>query len=663
MIGRWHGIATRLYALVSLVVLSLALLIAIAVGQSGRMGSAGSGLWRGVQGVSQADRIEMLWETARGLAARAPAELDLARQQQFHATFDRTIGAIHAGLANLDQDGDPALRALVAAADASVAAASQSANEVFRLAGNFVQDEAVAVLDGRFATVDTEIAQRLGALTAYQKDAAAKDLDQMNGARRAMEWMIGVVGVLAVALVGIVGTLLSRSISARVERLTMVMGGLAGGELTIAIPCTADRDEIGHMARAVEVFKQNAATTRRLTAEQAAARAAEDRRQAAIGRLTEDFGTSASGVMTALAASTGSMLASADEMAAATDGVHRHATGTAERAAQSSRDLTSVAAAIEQMTTSVDEITRQIASAASAARSAGVRAALNNDMIRALGAAAARIGNAIQLIDGIAAQTNLLALNATIEAARAGDAGRGFAVVAGEVKSLAQQTAQVTAEIGSQISAIRTAVDGAIQAMSEIATIIGGIDAATATIADAAAQQSATTREIGANVQAVSIATNLAAQAMTEVVDAATRATAITRVVMGGVAGIGHEANSLHTEIDQFLVAVRTGNGEHRVHERVPGNGAMVTIFAPGLPGMRAPLRDLSPAGAAVVGEWQLPAGHLVELELPDGGGRVPGRVVRCSAGVLAMIFRRDEETDGLVYRAIDVLGGRSQAT
>ena len=662
MTDRWRGIAAKLYLLVGLVILLLAVLITIAVHASVQMGIAGAGLYRGVQSVSQADRVETLWERARGLAARAPAELDLDKQQQFHATFNESLAAIRVALAAQKRDDDAVLPALIAEADASVTAAAESAQEVFRLGASFAQEQAVAILNGPFATAETRVAERLGQLTTYQKDAAAADLARLNAARRAMGWMIGITGLLAVGLVGTIGTLLARGISGRVQRLTGVMRGLAGGDLTVGIPSAGDRDEIGHMARAVEVFKENAITTERLTAEQEATRAAKARRQAAIGHLTEDFGTSVSGVMAALAASTDGMVRSADAMTIAAEGAHRQATGTAERAAQSSRELTSIAAAIEQMTASVDEITRQIASAATVARSASERAASNNDMMRALGAAATRIGNAIQLIDGIAAQTNLLALNATIEAARAGDAGKGFAVVAGEVKALARQTASVTAEIGTQIKAIRGAVDGAILAMTEIGTIVGGIDTVTAAIAAAAEQQSVTTREIGANVQTVSVATNQAAHAMTEVVDAADKASNVSRAVMDGVASIGREASSLHTEIDQFLVAVSTNRDDQRSHERVAGNGAMVTVRVGGLSGTPSVLRDLSLSGAAVLGEWRLAAGLGIELDLPNGGGPVPARVGRAEAGVLAMGFRQDAATADRVSRAIELLGRQRDA-
>jgi methyl-accepting chemotaxis protein len=662
MTDRWRSVAAKLYLLVGLVVILLAVLIAIAVHASGQMGLAGAGLYHGVQAVSQADRVETLWERARGLAARAPAELDLDKQQQFHATFNESVTAIRATLVAQQHGDDAVLSKLIADADANVTVAARLAEDVFRLGASFAQDQAVAILNGPFAAAETQMAQLLGQLAAYQKAAAAQDLARLNGAQRAMGWMIGVTGALAVVLVGSIGTLLARGISGRVRRLTGVMRGLAAGDLALDIPCAGDRDEIGQMARTVEVFRQHGIETTRLTAEQTAARAAKERWQAEMERLTQDFGTSISGVMAALAGSTDTMSGAADAMSIAAAGAHRQATGTAERAIQSSQDLTSIAEAIEQMTASVDEIARQVASAAQVARTASDQAETNHNMMRGLADAASRIGEAIRLIDGIADQTNMLALNATIEAARAGPAGSGFAVVAGEVKALARQTAKATAEIDAQIAAVRGASENAVKAMVEIGLVIGKMDQVTTAISAAVEQQSVTTREIASNVQAVTIATNRAAQAMTEVVEAADNAGQVSRTVLDGVADIGRQATALRTEIDQFLVAVRDDSGDRRSHARVPGDGATVTVRVALQPDRSALLHDISVAGAAVVGEWQLPGGQEVELDLPNGGGAILGRVVRCGEGVLSIVFRQDSATADRVGHAIAALGRRGIA-
>ena len=321
-----------------------------------------------------------------------------------------------------------------------------------------------------------------------------------------------------------------------------------------------------------------------------------------MAQLTQAFGASVSGVMAALARSTETMRGAAGAMSTASAGAHRQATGTAERAGQSSHDLTSIAVATEQLTTSVEEIARQVASAAQVARTASDRAAVNHAMMQGLSDAASRIGEAIRLINDIAAQTNLLALNATIEAARAGEAGRGFGVVAGEVKALARQTAHATAAIDAQIAAVRGAADKAVLAMTEIGGVIGKMDSVTTAISAAVEQQSVTTRQIASNVQAVSTATQQAAHAMTDVVEAADEAGRVSRTVLDGVADIGREANAMRSEIDQFLVAVSDDTGERRRSERLSGNGAMVVLRIAGQAERTAPLRDISRNGACVMG-------------------------------------------------------------
>ena len=237
--------------------------------------------------------------------------------------------------------------------------------------------------------------------------------------------------------------------------------------------------------------------------------------------------------------------------------------------------------------------------------------------------------------------TNLLALNATIEAARAGEAGKGFAVVAGEVKALAAQTAKATAEIGSQIDTVRTATSDAVTAMAEIGGIIGKINEVSAAIAAAVEQQNATTHEIAASVQAVSNANGLMpAQAMENVVSVANNAGSASRDVLTGAVQIGREAETLRTEVDQFLVAVRDDTtDERRRYERIASKGAMASVQTNGRPATRMALRNVSRGGAALASEWTLPTGTQVEVELPDAGGPVTARVVRCGNGELGVVF------------------------
>jgi methyl-accepting chemotaxis protein len=226
---------------------------------------------------------------------------------------------------------------------------------------------------------------------------------------------------------------------------------------------------------------------------------------------------------------------------------------------------------VEELTAGVGAIAHQVAAAAVVARKAVQRADASHATMQRLTDATARIGDVVRLISEIAAQTNLLALNATIEAARAGESGKGFAVVAGEVKALATQTAGATAEIGRQIETVRVSTGDAVAAMGEIAAAIGGMGEVTAAISSAVEQQSATTDELARSIEAVSVATAQTADAMAEVVRVADGAGGASRAVLTDADGIGHVAETLRTEVDRFLVAMR-GPVSGDITKHIDGN-------------------------------------------------------------------------------------------
>jgi len=365
----------------------------------------------------------------------------------------------------------------------------------------------------------------------------------------------GVFG--AVLMVLTMRVTFGRIVTRRLRRMTGLMRRLADGEHAIDLPAVLYQDEIGGMVAAVDVFKRNAVAADRLAAVQQMEDAAKERRRLALDRHTHAFGGSASGIMTALAASAERMQTAAEAMATAAAGSLGQASETATGAAASSTHLAAVAVAIEQMTASVTEIARQAAAAAHVAREAVEHADASQDSMQGLTAATARVGDVVHLISDIAGQTNLLALNATIEAARAGEAGRGFAVVAGEVKALAAQTAKATAEIGGQIAAIRSASEAAIGVMAAVAAIIGKMDEVTAAIAATVEQQSAATREIAASVQMVAAETGRTVTAMQQVVGAAGNAGTASREVLADAAEVGRQAELLRASVEHFLGVVR----------------------------------------------------------------------------------------------------------
>jgi methyl-accepting chemotaxis protein len=567
------------------------------------------------------------------------------------AVFKTNVEKARIALATMEQAASPDLVALIAPVRTALAAyeASFTAYSAARVGANDLYAEQmrpqILAMQEKLDSADASLSQGLEVArgNAFAVIANATLLEQ-------------VLGGIALVFGSFLAFAIGRGIVRPLTGMTSVMKQLAGGDHTIDVPARDNTDEIGDMARAVEVFKQSAIEAERVAAEQASERANKERRQVAMEGHTQDFGTSVSGVMASLAASADAMRSAAAQMSEAVTGVHGEASQTAGAASRSSEDLVSVAAAVQELNASVDEISRQVAAAAGVAHQAVQRAEASQESIRGLSDSTARIGDVVHLISDIAGQTNLLALNATIEAARAGEAGRGFAVVAGEVKALAAQTAKATADIGSQIETVRGATEQTIGAMVEISAIIGKMNEVTAAISAAVEQQSATTRELAASIQAVSLVTADTAQAMGHVVAVVDAADVASHDVTKSAKDIGTEAATLRSEVDRFLIAVRDDNQEQRRYERVQGNGSTATLRMPGRQAIRATLRDISRGGARLVCDWTLPSGTALEVDLPQGGEAVIARVVRCGAGELAVVFSADAAAFKRIDRTMDAL-------
>jgi methyl-accepting chemotaxis protein len=462
--------------------------------------------------------------------------------------------------------------------------------------------------------------------------------------------------MVVVALVTVAAVVLSlRFLTRPLQGLTVAMGRLAAGDTSAPIAATDRHDEIGEMARAVDVFKQNMIKADQLGAEQAATRAARSRRQDAMERDTEAFGVSVAEVMTKLSCSTEIMRGASEAMTRASATVHQAATRTSDDARKSSQDLASTAAAVEELTSSFAEIARQIATAADVSRQAVQRAEASQATIHGLAESTARIGDVVKLIDSIASQTNLLALNATIEAARAGDAGKGFAVVAGEVKALAAQTARATSEIAGQIDAARGVTRATIATMTEIGHMIGRMDDIASAMATAIEAENVTAREIAAKVTAVADATAQSAHAMGEVVLIAGETGDASQKVLAGVAGIDQEAGVLRGQVERFLVTVRTDSGERRRFERFGVDRVKARLLIPGRNPIPAAVTDLSEGGAALRCDQSVALGTRLSFELVDGGDRVPASVVRVGdGGGLAIAFRDDDMVRAQIRRILE---------
>ncbi|MFL9824916.1 methyl-accepting chemotaxis protein [Rhodoplanes sp. SY1] len=340
--------------------------------------------------------------------------------------------------------------------------------------------------------------------------------------------------------------------------LSRVMGRLQEGDHAIAVPSLDRGDEIGLMARAVEVFKEHAVERERLEAEQNAAEArAVTARKADMVRLADHFEQAVGGIIGAVSASATELEATATTLTRTADVTRQKSATVTAASGEASSNVQAVAAATNELTASIGEISRQVQSSSRIADAAVSQAAKTDDRIGALSIAAQRIGDVVKLITDIAEQTNLLALNATIEAARAGEAGKGFAVVANEVKALAGQTAKATGEISAQISAMQAATQDSVGAIKEISGTIGQIAEVAAAIAAAVEQQGAAASEISRNIQQAAHGTGEVAQNITEVSRGAEETGAASSELLSAAGQLAMESNQLRNEVQTFLATVR----------------------------------------------------------------------------------------------------------
>lgn len=376
--------------------------------------------------------------------------------------------------------------------------------------------------------------------------------------RPALYRSIGLSVVAMAALIGLLLFVMSKGLTRPLASVTDSMSKLAGGEHDVEVSYTGRRDEIGSLARTVEVFRQNAEAVARLRSERNEAQAqAEREKHEAMARLADSFESSVKSVVEAISESATELQTSARSLTVSAEEASRQAAMGTAGADTTSGNVQTVASATEELSASIDEIRRQVESSSQTTRSAVEEVERSNEMVKGLSEGAQRIGEVVELINSIAEQTNLLALNATIEAARAGEAGKGFAVVASEVKSLANQTAKATEDISGQISAIQHSTEQAVAAIVSIGKIVGEVSQVSDAISSAVIEQNSATQEIARNVQEAARGTADVSESVAGVMQTAGETGAAAGVVLETANSVSEQSARLRTEVQSFLDTIR----------------------------------------------------------------------------------------------------------
>jgi methyl-accepting chemotaxis protein len=454
-------------------------------------------------------------------------------------------------------------------------------------------------------------------------------------------WQTIAAALFVTAMITLLNGALYRLIATPVARLTAVMRALACGDNSSEIPAVDRRDEIGEMARAVEVFRRNSIENEQLRAQQERDREqAEEARRKALETMAETVERETRTAVDRIAERSKAMNQSAGSMAESAVLVNGNAQSVASAAAQALANAQTVASATEQLTASIGEISTQIAQATVVSRTAVEQERHTQAAIQQLNQAVGEIGAAATLINSIASQTNLLALNATIEAARAGEAGKGFAVVAGEVKNLANQTAQATEDITGQIARVQAGTAAAIGAVEAIGSAIRNMDQISDGVAAAMEEQSAATQEIARTISETAHAAQEVSIRIAEVSREASTTEERASDVHAGTALVSDGIDELRRVLVR-IVRTATADVDRRREPRfrfdrrcrMEANGSAQEVL----------VENLSKGGASVLGLGAASPPHRGRLWL-DGGMSIDFSVVSVDGERWSLRFEGDQQ-------------------
>ena len=493
------------------------------------------------------------------LTAIAANETDQKKIKALADESSKSLAQLPAKLQVLDTraGGDAAVDSAVKQLKDSVAAYIKQAKSVVDMADSDAGAALMFIVSAERSFA--QIQKLVEDLSERSNGLRDREIANSNARLESQLTLVPAIVLVIVIVSCVVSFLVSGGIAKPVIRIATVIERVSKGDFGVAVPATGQRDEIGVIAGAVQVFKDEMLEKERLRAEQKEieSRSAVER-QASMQKLADDFEQAIGQIVGTVSSASSELELAAGTLTKTADSTQQLSGAVASAAQEASGNVRTVAAAAEEMTSSVNEIARQVQQSSKIATEAVQQAEQTDVRIADLSRAATRIGDVVKLITAIAEQTNLLALNATIEAARAGEAGKGFAVVASEVKSLASQTAKATEEIGTQITSMQAATQESVGAIKEIGNTINRISEIASTIAAAVEEQGSATQQIARNVQQAAQGTSQVATNIAEVNRGASETGSASTQVFNSARSLSKESAHLKAEVQKILQTIRS---------------------------------------------------------------------------------------------------------
>jgi methyl-accepting chemotaxis protein len=548
------------------------------------------------------------------------------RDQKGTATFKASVGKAQQQIAELEKADLPSsLATMLNAIKTDIASYANAFDQtsVNLILADEIYDKAVTPLT--VSAID-KIDSVRESIAAESKKTNAATADRISATVTTQEVVASVVTVLGL----LIAFMIARGITGPLAVLTAAMNRLSSGDNKVAIPGNERGDELGTMARAVQVFKDNAIAKLRLEETQRVDRDAATRRQEEVDQLIGFFGRSMSGSFKSLSGISAEMSRTSVTLEAAAHTTGDQATLVLVEVEQTSLNIQTVAAASQQLSASITEIGRRASESARGSTAAMQQTEAVVAKVDELRRAAEEIGNVVKLINTIAGQTNLLALNATIEAARAGESGRGFAVVAGEVKALAEQTAKATSDIAQQVASIQAATSGAAEAIQEISGTIRDVNETALAIATAVEQQDSATQEIARSIDSVTVNAATMTRSMEQVQGAVAATSGNAADVKRTTMALSADTGVLSAEVQEFLSALAELSKSRQLRALEVNLSAVAAVGGQSIAGR---VLKVSPGMVVFDGPLQVSAGTLVELRIEALDRPLRGRFVDRIAG------------------------------